>query len=112
MGTYVVTGGASGIGAAIKQQLQQEGHSVLVVDIQEADIVADLSTAEGRSAAIEAVRGAARDDLGRALGARNSTASATGGRVMPNLHIMVERAPTQLTSHRARGACGAQPFVL
>lgn len=63
MGTYVVTGGASGIGAAIKAQLQQEGHKVLVVDIQEADIVANLATPEGRSAAIEAVREATRDGL-------------------------------------------------
>lgn len=56
MGTFVITGGASGIGAAIKQQLQEEGHSVLVVDIQEADIVANLATKEGRSEAIEAIR--------------------------------------------------------
>jgi len=63
MGTYVVTGGASGIGAAIKQQLQQDGHEVLVVDLQEADIVADLATAEGRGAAITAVREATRDGL-------------------------------------------------
>jgi len=63
MGTYVVTGGASGIGAAISQQLQSEGHTVLSVDIQEADIVANLATAEGRSAAIAAIREATRDGL-------------------------------------------------
>ena len=55
MGTYVITGGASGIGAAIKQQLEAEGHSTLVVDIQEADIVANLGTAQGRSDAIAAI---------------------------------------------------------
>lgn len=63
MGTYVVTGGASGIGAAIRQQLQAEGHKVLVVDIQEADIVADLSTTSGRSAAIAAIREASDGNL-------------------------------------------------
>lgn len=63
MGTYVITGGSSGIGAAIVEQLQSEGHRVLVVDIQQADIVADLSSAEGRRAAIEAIREAAQDEL-------------------------------------------------
>jgi NAD(P)-dependent dehydrogenase (short-subunit alcohol dehydrogenase family) len=63
MGTYVVTGGASGIGAAIGQQLQEQGHRVLVVDIQKADIVANLATAEGRSAAIAAIQEASADGL-------------------------------------------------
>ncbi len=63
MGTYVVTGGASGIGAAIKQQLQEQGHRVLVVDIQQADITANLATAEGRAAALAAIRDATADGL-------------------------------------------------
>ncbi len=58
MGTYVISGGASGIGAAISQQLQSEGHRVFVVDIQQADIVADLATSAGRSHAITAIRNA------------------------------------------------------
>ena len=56
MGTYVITGGASAIGAAIKGQLQSEGHRVLVVDLQQADIVADLSTPAGRSEAVAAIK--------------------------------------------------------
>lgn len=44
MGTYAMTGGATGIGAAIKQNLRDADHSVIVVDIKDADIVADLST--------------------------------------------------------------------
>jgi len=63
MGTYVITGGASGIGAAIGQQLQAEGHEVLSVDIQRADIVADLASPEGRSSAVAAIRAASGDDL-------------------------------------------------
>lgn len=63
MGTYVVTGGASGIGAAISQQLQTEGHSVLTVDIQQADIVADLAGSEGRRNAIAGIIQACGDDL-------------------------------------------------
>jgi NAD(P)-dependent dehydrogenase (short-subunit alcohol dehydrogenase family) len=63
MGTYVITGGASGIGAAIREQLQSEGHRVIVVDIQQADIIADLSTAAGRAASIQAIEEATREEL-------------------------------------------------
>lgn len=56
MATYVITGGASGIGAAIAAQLESEGHQVLSVDIKDADIAADLSSREGRQGAIEAIR--------------------------------------------------------
>ena len=52
MGNYAMTGGATGIGAAIRKTLIDDGHSVIVVDIKQADIKADLSSAEGRNAAI------------------------------------------------------------
>lgn len=63
MGIYAMTGGATGIGAAIKQQLQSEGHKVIVVDIKDADIIADLSTPAGRQAAIDGIAAAAPDGL-------------------------------------------------
>lgn len=63
MGTYVITGGASGIGMAIAQQLSSEGHNCLSLDIQEADIVADLSTPEGRRQAISAIEKQTGGDL-------------------------------------------------
>ncbi|MEH6634198.1 MAG: SDR family oxidoreductase [Halioglobus sp.] len=63
MGLYAMTGGATGIGAAIKQRLREEGHKVIVVDIKNADIIADLSAKEGRQAAIAALRDAAKDGL-------------------------------------------------
>lgn len=63
MGTYVVTGGATGIGAAIKDGLRAAGHEVFVVDIKDRDIHADLSTPEGREAAIEEIRDRAPDGL-------------------------------------------------
>ena len=51
MAIYAMTGGATGIGAALKEQLRERGDTVVVVDIKDADIVADLSTAEDRSRA-------------------------------------------------------------
>jgi NAD(P)-dependent dehydrogenase (short-subunit alcohol dehydrogenase family) len=58
-----MTGGATGIGEAIKRRLREEGNEVVVVDIKDADIIADLSTADGRSAAIAALRERASDGL-------------------------------------------------
>jgi len=54
MAVSVVTGSASGIGAAVREQLERAGHRVIGIDRQNADIVADLSTAEGRKAAVQA----------------------------------------------------------
>lgn len=55
MGTYAVTGSASGMGQAVVDRLTTRGHRVVTVDIKDADIVADLSTAAGRSNAADAV---------------------------------------------------------
>jgi NAD(P)-dependent dehydrogenase (short-subunit alcohol dehydrogenase family) len=55
MGTYAVTGSASGIGAATMQRLEAAGHRVIGVDRQAAEVVADLSTPDGRRAAVAAV---------------------------------------------------------
>ncbi len=63
MRTYAMTGGATGIGAELKRQLLDAGHKVISVDIKEGDILADLSTAEGRQAAIDGVKALAPDGL-------------------------------------------------
>lgn len=63
MRTYAMTGGATGIGAELKRQLLAAEHRVISVDIKEGDIVADLSTAAGRAAAIDGVRRLAPDGL-------------------------------------------------
>jgi NAD(P)-dependent dehydrogenase (short-subunit alcohol dehydrogenase family) len=63
MGTYAMTGGATGIGAAIKQSLRDDGHRVIVVDIKAADIEADLATRDGRQKAIDAIALAAAEGL-------------------------------------------------
>lgn len=55
MATYVVTGSASGMGRATADLLREEGHEVVGVDRQDADVVADLSTDAGRRIAIETV---------------------------------------------------------
>jgi NAD(P)-dependent dehydrogenase (short-subunit alcohol dehydrogenase family) len=55
MRTTVVTGSASGMGAATAARLEAAGQRVLGIDVRDADIVADLGTAEGRQHAIDEV---------------------------------------------------------
>ena len=55
-GVYVVSGGASGIGEALTGLLRTQGDRVITVDLHDADVTADLSTAEGRAAAVAGVR--------------------------------------------------------
>ena len=50
--TAVVTGSASGMGAATAARLRAEGWRVVGIDLADADIPADLGTPEGRAAAI------------------------------------------------------------
>ncbi|GAA3940592.1 SDR family oxidoreductase [Actinomadura viridis] len=52
MGTYVVTGSASGIGAASAAALTAAGHTVIGVDLRDAEVTADLGTPEGRGHAV------------------------------------------------------------
>jgi NAD(P)-dependent dehydrogenase (short-subunit alcohol dehydrogenase family) len=53
--TTVITGSASGIGASTAALLRSRGEHVIGVDVKGADVVADLSTPEGRTAMLEAV---------------------------------------------------------
>lgn len=55
MGQYVVTGARSGMGSAIAERLVAAGNRVISVDLADADVVADLSTVDGRKAAAGAV---------------------------------------------------------
>jgi NAD(P)-dependent dehydrogenase (short-subunit alcohol dehydrogenase family) len=51
--TYVITGSASGIGAATARLLETANHRVIGIDIRNAHINADLSTSEGRADAVQ-----------------------------------------------------------
>ena len=55
MAIYVMTGASTGIGAAAREILLKQGHEVLNVDYKNGDINADLSTKEGRKAALEKI---------------------------------------------------------
>ena len=63
MGLYAITGSASGIGAAVRVELEKRGHDAIGIDIEKANIIADLSTREGRASAITAVLTRASEGL-------------------------------------------------
>jgi NAD(P)-dependent dehydrogenase (short-subunit alcohol dehydrogenase family) len=55
MSTVVVTGSASGMGAATASRLRAAGDRVVGVDLAQAEVAADLATPEGRRAAVDGV---------------------------------------------------------
>jgi NAD(P)-dependent dehydrogenase (short-subunit alcohol dehydrogenase family) len=55
MRTVVVTGSASGMGAATKARLEAAGERVIGVDLSSAEVAADLGSPEGRRAAIDEI---------------------------------------------------------
>ena len=52
MSKIVITGCASGIGLEVTNKLSAAGHEIIGIDLRDADIIADLSTSEGRQKAI------------------------------------------------------------
>jgi NAD(P)-dependent dehydrogenase (short-subunit alcohol dehydrogenase family) len=76
MGGVAVTGSAGGIGGAIRALIEATGHEVIGVDVRDAEVVADLSTPDGRTEAIVAVGercGGTLDGLVAAAGIGGST---------------------------------------
>jgi NAD(P)-dependent dehydrogenase (short-subunit alcohol dehydrogenase family) len=55
MRTVAVTGSASGIGAAVRRLLEAGGERVIGVDLRATEVIADLSTPQGRSDAVAGV---------------------------------------------------------
>ncbi|MFF0637100.1 SDR family oxidoreductase [Nocardia sp. NPDC004151] len=53
--TIAITGSGSGIGAATAAALRAAGHDIIGIDLRNADITVDLTDADARNAAVEAV---------------------------------------------------------
>lgn len=85
MRTYVVTGSASGIGAATSRILESAGHRVIGVDQHNAEIVADLSHAKGRAAMVASVRAVSNGRIDAVI----TCAGVSGGQHSADLVIRV-----------------------
>ncbi len=86
MGTVAVTGSAGGIGGAIRSRVEAAGHEVIGVDVRDAEVLADLSSVEGRDAAVAGVRDAANGTLdglvvAAGIGGSTSAPSSTVARI-------------------------------
>ena len=71
MSTIAITGSAGGIGGALRTRLEAEGHTVIGIDVRDAEVLADLATRAGRAAMVDAVTeqsGGALDGLVAAAG--------------------------------------------
>jgi NAD(P)-dependent dehydrogenase (short-subunit alcohol dehydrogenase family) len=55
MGTYVISGAASGMGAATAAWLRGQGHEVIGVDVRDVEVQADLSEHQGREEALSEI---------------------------------------------------------
>ncbi len=83
----MVTGSASGMGAATRARLEQGGERVIGIDLHDAEVLADLGTAAGRRAAVQAVgelAGDAIDGLVTWAGLPGMTGSAGSALVSVN----------------------------
>lgn len=55
MGTIAITGAASGIGRATRVRLEEDGHTVIGIDLRDGEVLADLSTEGGRRVLVSEV---------------------------------------------------------
>lgn len=88
MGVYAITGSASGMGKATADRLVAAGHTVIGVDLHDADVVADLSTPEGRAAAAEKVLEASGGRLDGAVLAAGIGPAAGRERLLPEINYL------------------------
>ncbi|WP_433349123.1 SDR family oxidoreductase [Micromonospora sp. CA-111912] len=84
MGTYAVTGAASGMGRAAAERLRGDGHTVVGVDLRDVEVIADLSTPTGRAAA-------AAEVLERVGGRLDGAVCAAGLGGIPGRDRMVQQ---------------------
>jgi len=120
---YVVTGSAGGIGGAVRERIEADGYAVIGVDVHDAEVRADLASADGRRAAVDEigrVAGDALDGLVVAAGIGGSTGAPSSlvarvnyfGAVtlLDGLRPMLERGDRPAAVAIASNSATAVPF--
>ncbi|BBZ66471.1 NAD-dependent epimerase [Mycolicibacterium insubricum] len=107
MGVYAVTGSASGMGAQVAGRLTAAGHTVIGVDLRDADVVADLSTPAGRVTAIAGVLAACGGRLDGAVLAAGVGPTPGAGRARLIFEINYAGVVELLTAWRPALAAAA-----
>lgn len=106
--TYVVTGTASGIAKATAEILKERGNKVIGVDIHDADVVADLSTKQGRLDAAKeatAVAGGNVDAVIACAGLAHPIAKTVSVNYFGMSEFLEAMAPTLAKAEAPRAVC-------
>ena len=82
--TTLVTGSAGGIGGAVAALLRTRGERVVGLDLREADVLADLSTPAGRTAAVREVIAAAGGTLDAVIACAGCAGADTAAMIAVN----------------------------
>ncbi len=82
MGFYAITGGTTGIGAATRKLLQEQGHTVINIDIKGGDITADLAIKAERQRAIAELQQKAAEGLDCFISCAGVGPTEPGDRIM------------------------------
>lgn len=82
MGTIAITGSAGGIGRATRLRLESDGHTVIGVDVRDAEVIADLSTDRGRHEMVAAVTEQCRGALDGLVAAAGIAGAEDAGLVV------------------------------
>jgi NAD(P)-dependent dehydrogenase (short-subunit alcohol dehydrogenase family) len=106
--TYVVTGTASGIAAATSRILKERGNKVIGIDIHDADVVADLSTRQGRQDAAKeaiALAGGKVDAVIACAGLAHPIAKTVSVNYFGMTEFLEAMAPTLAKAEVPRAVC-------
>ena len=91
MGTYAISGSASGMGRATRRRLETAGHTVVGIDLRDAEVIADLGTQDGRARAVTATTGAAGGVLDGLVSAAG-LGPPTGGELIARVNYFGSQA--------------------
>jgi len=112
MPVTAVSGSASGIGAAVCAALSAAGHQIIGIDRANAEVIADLSTPQGRQAAVEDVLARCDGVLdGLVCCAGLGVTAPSSGLIVAVNHFGVTALVDGLASALMRGEQGAALIV-
>ena len=107
MPVTAVSGSASGIGAAVCAALRAAGHQIIGIDRSNAEVIADLSTPQGRQAAVEGVLARCDGVLDGLVCCAGIGVTAPSGLIVAVNHFGVSALLDGLAAALARGEQGA-----
>jgi NAD(P)-dependent dehydrogenase (short-subunit alcohol dehydrogenase family) len=110
MGTIAITGSAGGMGVATRALLESQGHRVIGVDVRDAEVIADVSTPEGRTAMVSGVVAACGGVLDGLVAAAGISSNGSNEELVISINFF--GAVAALTGLRGCLAKGTNPSAI